>query len=307
MRKTQIKDSHEQVLTVYTYEPTNPAIGLVLIVHGAGEHALRYDELAVYLQAKGFCVVSYDQYGHGDNRMVEDHVVFAEKDGDRMLLDGLYLVHEYASGINPKLPLFVIAHSMGSFLVRASMVEKKDLFDGYIFIGSSYFSKTKLKLSLALSRWIIKFKGYDYISPLMTALTQDKPYKSLKKRGLIHERYEWVTTDLDKQKASLEDPLLGKPFTISAQRDVFKLMLKSQTLEALKKHASNKLVHMMCGDGDPICYYGDGIKKLYGLYYKSGFTNLNYKVYANVRHELLNEVNRKEVMADILNNLMKEL
>ena len=57
--------------------------GVVLLVHGLGEHAGRYDELARRLNGWGFAVRGYDQYGHGesggvrgglptDNRLVED-------------------------------------------------------------------------------------------------------------------------------------------------------------------------------------------------------------------------------------------
>ncbi|MFU8787107.1 MAG: alpha/beta fold hydrolase [Candidatus Izemoplasmataceae bacterium] len=306
MKETVLTHRLGNVLHLYTFEPNVEAKGIVLLVHGAGEHARKYDEFANYLTENGFYVVSYDQFGHGKSKLLPDRVVFAKENGDALLLDGLVLVHEYASGIQPSLPIFVIAHSMGTFLVRALMTTRKDLFDGHILIGSSVFSPLKIKLALLTSKWIMKFKGYDYISSFMTSQTQDKPYKSMKKRGLIHERHEWVTSDITRQKLLKSDTLSNAPFTISAQSDIFKLMLKAQAYNELKKTANGRLVHIICGEEDALCNYGEGIKKLYGLYFKSGFTNLNYKVYPNVRHELLNEINRDEVMGDILEILIKE-
>jgi alpha-beta hydrolase superfamily lysophospholipase len=45
--------------------PCAGARGHVLLVHGLGEHAGRYDTLARDLNAAGFAVTSYDQRGHG--------------------------------------------------------------------------------------------------------------------------------------------------------------------------------------------------------------------------------------------------
>ena len=44
-----------------------PVRGVVLIVHGLGEHAWRYDALAQELNSWGFAVRAYDQFGHGES------------------------------------------------------------------------------------------------------------------------------------------------------------------------------------------------------------------------------------------------
>jgi alpha-beta hydrolase superfamily lysophospholipase len=92
--------------------------GTVLVVHGLGEHAGRYDALARVLNGWGFTVRSYDQYGHG------------ESDGARgalphpgRLLDDLADLVESARVRNPGLPLVLLGHSMGG-LVAASFVAR---------------------------------------------------------------------------------------------------------------------------------------------------------------------------------------
>ncbi|MGZ8494054.1 MAG: serine aminopeptidase domain-containing protein, partial [Gemmatirosa sp.] len=44
-----------------------PAAGALLLVHGLGEHTGRYERLAQRLNAWGFLVRGYDQYGHGQS------------------------------------------------------------------------------------------------------------------------------------------------------------------------------------------------------------------------------------------------
>ena len=41
--------------------------GVVVLVHGLGEHAGRYEALASRLNAWGYAVRGYDQYGHGES------------------------------------------------------------------------------------------------------------------------------------------------------------------------------------------------------------------------------------------------
>lgn len=89
-----------------------PLRGVVVAVHGLGEHAGRYETLANRLNSWGFAVRAYDQYGHGesggargglpsDNQLVED------------LADILSGTRKHmAAGT----PLILLGHSMGGLV-----------------------------------------------------------------------------------------------------------------------------------------------------------------------------------------------
>lgn len=91
--------------------------GVVLLVHGLGEYAGRYDALACQLNDWGFAVRGYDQYGHG------------ESDGQRgglptesRLLDDLAdMVDSIRARMGHQTPLIVLGHSLGG-LVAARFV-----------------------------------------------------------------------------------------------------------------------------------------------------------------------------------------
>jgi alpha-beta hydrolase superfamily lysophospholipase len=86
--------------------------GVVLIVHGLGEHAGRYDHVAQRLNGWGFAVRGYDLYGHG------------ESGGDRgalptenRLLDDLAdIVDSTRKQMRPGCPLILLGHSMGGLV-----------------------------------------------------------------------------------------------------------------------------------------------------------------------------------------------
>ena len=93
--------------------------GVVLIVHGLGEHAWRYDTVAQRLNQWGFCVRAYDQRGHGDSGGGRGVLP-----GDDTLLEDLeevledtrrHLAQPWAC------PLILLGHSMGG-LVAATFV-----------------------------------------------------------------------------------------------------------------------------------------------------------------------------------------
>jgi len=95
---------------------------VVVIVHGLGEHAWRYDRLATELNAMGFSVRAYDQRGHGDS---------AGKRGclpaqDALLKDLSEILDDTRATLCARFrsPLVLLGHSMGG-LVSALWVARE--------------------------------------------------------------------------------------------------------------------------------------------------------------------------------------
>ena len=94
-----------------------PVRGVVLLVHGLGEHAWRYDHVAERLNSWGFAVRGYDQYGHGESMGPRGALPSA----DRLLSDLAEVVDESRARMNLQTPLIILGHSMGG-LVAARFV-----------------------------------------------------------------------------------------------------------------------------------------------------------------------------------------
>jgi alpha-beta hydrolase superfamily lysophospholipase len=54
------------------------------------------------------------------------------------------------------------------------------------------------------------------------------------------------------------------------------------------------------GEKDPVGGHGKGVRKYVRQLYNAGFSDVSVKLYRDGRHEMLNELNRDEVAADIL-------
>lgn len=111
------RDGRTLAVRDWGLEPGLAVRGVVLIVHGLGEHAGRYDALANQLNAWGFAVRGYDQHGHG-----ESHGARGALPSDTCLLDDLAeMVDETRARMALDVPLIVLGHSMGG-LVAARFV-----------------------------------------------------------------------------------------------------------------------------------------------------------------------------------------
>jgi alpha-beta hydrolase superfamily lysophospholipase len=89
-----------------------PSRGLVLIVHGLGEHAGRYDHVANLLCEWGFEVCAYDQRGHGDSTGLPGRLP-----NKMALLDDLAEVVDDIRQRYPRRRLILLGHSLGGLLV----------------------------------------------------------------------------------------------------------------------------------------------------------------------------------------------
>lgn len=98
--------------------------GVVLIVHGLGEHAWRYDPLAQRLNRWGFAVRAYDQRGHGDSGGQRGVL----PDDDALLDDLAEVLEDTRKHIAQPwaCPLILLGHSMGG-LVAGTWVLRGDV------------------------------------------------------------------------------------------------------------------------------------------------------------------------------------
>ena len=96
------------------------ARGVVLLVHGLGEHMGRYQHVADRLNQWGFSVRGYDQYGHGESAGVRGDL----PSDDRLLTDLAAIVDDTRARMDDRLPLILLGHSMGD-LVAARLVSLK--------------------------------------------------------------------------------------------------------------------------------------------------------------------------------------
>jgi alpha-beta hydrolase superfamily lysophospholipase len=102
--------------------------GVVLIVHGLGEHAGRYDHVARRLNTWGFAVRGYDQYGHGESDGVRGALPLTP----RLLDDLADVIESTRSRVGPGMPLILLGHSMGGLVAACLLALRRVPVEGLV-------------------------------------------------------------------------------------------------------------------------------------------------------------------------------
>jgi alpha-beta hydrolase superfamily lysophospholipase len=115
-------DEFGVAINYYRWPVARPR-AVVQIEHGVGEHAGRYQELASELNAAGYIVYADDHRGHGQTGFVQ-HAGDLSKMGTlgpggmRAVLGGIRQLSRIIRTEHPELPLVLLGHSWGSFMVQ---------------------------------------------------------------------------------------------------------------------------------------------------------------------------------------------
>ena len=121
-------DGNNVVVQDWPLDPGVKLRGVVIVVHGLGEHAGRYDHVARQLNDWGFAVRGYDQCGHGESGGARGSLP-----SDTRLLDDLAdMVDSTRARMRKGLPLILLGHSMGGLVVGRFVSLKMREVDGLV-------------------------------------------------------------------------------------------------------------------------------------------------------------------------------
>ena len=113
-------------------------------------------------------------------------------------------------------------------------------------------------------------------------------------------KFDWLTRDAAAVDAYCADPYCGFVFTVAAFQDLFGGLLKIQNRRNLAKILPGLPVLIFSGADDPVGANGRGVLKVAHALQDAGLKRVTVKLYADDRHEILNELNRGQVYADVL-------
>jgi len=302
MEQKIFQDSMKNDIHVYIYPAKTPVIkGIVQIIHGASEHLARYGLFAEFLNAHGYTVIGSDILGHGLSTKTNDYVHFADKKGDQIALESLTIVKDYISENYPEVPVYLLGHSMGSFLARLMIIKYPEFYNKAVISGTCETPPVMVTVGKSLCGIIRFFKGPKYVSQLIQKMAIDSNPSKMFKDGLIKERnVEWITSNVNIQNYYASSPMCGQPFTVSANADMFKWMRFVDNSKNIKKGHLDQPIFFISGSHDPLSNYGTTVKSLVERFKKIGYRRIQMKIYDGYRHEVLNEVENKKVYQDVL-------
>lgn len=301
MKKVVLKDSQQNPIHIYVYEPETKAKGIMQIIHGASEHFARYGVFAEFMNKNGYVVIGCDMLGHGLSTETYDYVHFADKGGDKLAFESLLLVKDYISEKYKSLHVYLLGHSMGAFLARKLIFDYPNFYQKAIISGDTYVSGMLTSVGILLTGMISFFKGPKCISKLIQNMAMDANPRKMKKDGLIGDFQEaWLTKDEKIQQYYHHSKMCGQPFTVRANQDMFRWMAYINKKANILKGKKDQPILFISGEKDPLSNYGKTVNELVALMKKLGYTNVSFILYENDRHETLNEMDHEKVFDDLL-------
>jgi alpha-beta hydrolase superfamily lysophospholipase len=268
-------------LAGYRWAPqdcTSPA-GIVVLVHGMGEHLRRYDHVADALTSAGYVVYGHDHRGHGASSESADELGQLGPDGWAALVDDLNLVIERAKTDHPESSVVLVAHSMGSFATQQFLLDHATYVDAVALTGTASLDLLEPALDLSSDLDLSAFN------------TAFQPART---------DFDWLSRDEAIVDAYLADPLCGFGIDAASARDMFAGARRLADSAQLARMPHYMPVYIAVGSKDPVNADLALLWPLVDRYRDAGLADVTVRCYDDARHEILNEINRAEVIGDLL-------
>lgn len=288
-------------LYVKEYIPEETPKGIVQFVHGMTEHIERYHPIMEELCRLGFVAIGHNHLGHKLTSADEDLGFISKDKGYRFLLNDVLVVANYITDKYSNLKHFLFGHSMGSFVVRLAATKMEEKLSGLIICGTGGYNPAS-GLGIEICKAVKKVKGERYVSKLV----YDLAFSTYNKNFDGGEEYAWLSQNGENIENYKKDKYCTFKFTVSAMQDLITLNMLSNKKAWYKKISKKLPIFIISGEMDPVGNYSKGVKEVYKKLMRVG-ANARLKLYPKMRHEILMDDCRAEVITDVTRFISENL
>ncbi len=234
-------------------------------MHGLHDHTGRYDHVAEYFNDQGLSSFQFDLRGNGRSQGVRGYInAFQEH-----VTDCDAAIHSMTQKLEG--PYFAFAHSMGALVLSTWILENENPFSGVVYSGGLF------KVNEDISPVLQKLSGtFARLVPRLATIKLD--FRELSRDPSVYERsksdkFQYTGGVRARTGAVVIDATASLQVRL-AELDFPMLILHGER-DGLTKYEASEL-----------------------LYQQSNSSDKSLKVYPGAKHEIFNEINRKEVIDD---------
>ncbi|MBO4554810.1 MAG: alpha/beta hydrolase [Clostridia bacterium] len=288
MQTFTLKSFDETEIFCTLWDDVESPKGVVQLVHGMSEYAGRYQEVAEYLNSRGYIVFADDHRAHGRTETDANRGRHKGNIFKKTLQDELF----FREWLKQKydLPVFLLGHSYGSFLSQAFAQAGTDV-RAIALVGSGHmrdlFNLGKIcvfPIFLVARNW----------RPKMVNWMSDNFFKFKGDEG----KGQWINSLPERRATFVADPYCHTDMSVG-----FDFFMMSETSKLYRRKNLAKLdpttaIAMFSGTDDMVGNNSKGVKKLDKMYRSLGIpTELN--LYEGSRHEVLLDKSAKQCQQDV--------
>lgn len=252
-----------------TWTPDNPK-GLVIVVHGYGEHSGRYLNVVNTLVPEGYALWVPDHRGHGKSKGRRCHV-------DRFsdFLEDLSIFEALARKAHPDLPVHVVGHSMGSLIANHYVSSRTDQdYKSLTLSGTGAEPGPAIKASAKIMSKILSV-----ILPTLSIPSGLDP--------------NFISYDKKVVEAYINDPLVENKLTVRLGNEMMAALPKM-----IPAAAQLKIPTMMQIGAEDESFHPNSWDALFEAI---AVKDKTFKKYEGCRHEVYNEIKKEVPLNDLKN------
>ena len=255
--------------------------GVVQIAHGLGEHIGRYAGLAQTLADAEFVAYGNDHRGHGLSAKPSESFGEFGPGGFDQLVEYMVSLRVIAKQEHPGKPYILLGHSLGSFAAQQFVLDHSHSIDGLTLTGSGALDGlARVAQSVAAGEDPMKLMNAAF-EPARTPM-------------------DWLSRDNAEVDQFINDPLCFpslKPKSMQSFLDAFPRLADPREVRKIRDDLP---VYIFSGSDDPVGQRLEGVRVLIDRYRSAGLTSIAHDFYPGGRHEMLHEINRRDVITNLL-------
>jgi Lysophospholipase len=255
--------------------------GVIQIAHGLGEHMGRYAQLAEILLEDEFAVYGNDHRGHGLTAKPSGSFGEFGPGGFDQLVEDMISLRVIAKDEHPRKPYILLGHSLGSFAAQQFVLDHSHSIGGLALSGSGILD--------GLARLAQSVPPGEDPMKLMNAAFEP-----------ARTPFDWLSRDKAEVDAFINDPLCFpslKPDSMQSFLGAFPRLADQQEIRKVREDLP---VYIFSGSEDPVGQGLEGVRVLIDRYRSAGLASIAHDFYSDGRHEMLHEVNRRDVITNLL-------
>jgi alpha-beta hydrolase superfamily lysophospholipase len=285
--QTQIVPSKvdKHPLSMAIIEPVGKPKAIVVFSHGMAEHKERYYPFMQYLAKHGYVCEMHDHRGHGGSVTKKQPLGDFGTNKVRAISDDLQQMVTYMQEKYPGIPTYMFCHSMGTMVGRMYLQDYDTSIDKVVLCGPPSGGNRKVDF---------KTKWRNFWAPHKAR--SSRSFANMDDGGLQNS---WLSVNEDNVRAYNADPLCGYAFTNNGN---YNLALMSQEIAKPDWGIDNPelKIWLIGGENDRAIGSPERFAQLVDFVKSQGYRNVDSKIYPGLKHELLNEINKEQIWAEVM-------